>query len=320
MTTPDTPLRLGTRGSTLALTQSRWVKSLLEASSGRSVELEIIQTTGDKRQDVPLPEIGGKGLFTKELDRALVDGRIDLAVHSLKDLPTEMEPALAVSCIPEREDPRDVLIGPEGRATTLEGLPEGAVLGTSSLRRRALALAFRSDLEVQSIRGNLDTRIRKVDEGVCDALVVAAAGVRRLGAEDRVGQWLERTSWLPAPGQGALGIVTRSDDDATIDLLRPHHDDAASRAVRAERALLAELEGGCQVPIGALGLPYEGGLRLWGMVASPDGRRVVRNDLTGTADDPESLGRRLARTLLDRGAGPLLAELEEVDDPRIPPP
>lgn len=311
-------LRLGTRGSTLALTQSRGVAKSLEEGRGRRVELEIIQTTGDRHQDRPLPEIGGKGLFTMELDRALLEGDIDLAVHSLKDLPTRLEPGLAVACVPEREDPRDALVGPRGSPVTLASLPREATLGTSSVRRRALALAFRPDLRVESVRGNLDTRLRKVDEGVCDALVVAAAGLRRLGFGERVGECLERTAWLPAPGQGALGIVAREDDDGVMEALRTIADPAAEIAVRAERSLLAALEGGCQVPIGALGMPYDGGLRLWGLVAALDGRRVVRGDLTGDAERPEELGRRLADLLRSRGADALLAEAEHASTPPHP--
>lgn len=311
-------LRLGTRGSLLALTQSRGVAAALEARSDVRVEVEVIRTTGDRERERPLPEIGGKGLFTRELDHALLDGDIDLAVHSLKDLPTDMEPGLVVACVPEREDPRDALVGPEGSAVTLESLPAGATLGTSSVRRRALALAFRPDLGVESIRGNVDTRIRKVDEGVCDALVVAAAGLRRLGLADRASELLERTSWLPAPGQGALGIVTRRGDARVEACLRPIADAEAAITVRAERALLAQLEGGCQVPIGALGLPYDGGLRLWGLVASLNGDRVVRADLTGDADTPEELGRRVAALLRQRGADVLLAEVEDAATPPHP--
>jgi hydroxymethylbilane synthase len=305
-------LRLGTRGSTLALTQSRTVKARLEKTAEVEVELQIITTKGDRYQDRPLPEIGGKGLFTAELDRALLDGEIDFAVHSLKDLPTAQVEGLEVACIPEREDPRDVLIGPLGRPVTLNTLPAGATLGTSSLRRRALALAFRPDLRVESIRGNLDTRIRKVDEGVCDALIVAGAGVRRLGMEDRIGEYMERTAWLPAPAQGALGIVARSDDSEVRSVLETIDDPQATRAARAERALLARLEGGCQVPIAALGLPFDGGLRLWGLVASVDGSRVVRDDRTGSAEDPRALGRAVAEELLARGADEILSQVEDM--------
>ncbi len=308
------PFRLGTRGSALARTQSEGVARALERETGRTVELVPVRTTGDRVQDRPLRTIGGKGLFTRELDRALLEARVDLAVHSLKDLPTEPTRGLVVAAVPPREDPRDVLVGPRGRRTTLQGLARGSRVGTSSLRRRALALAFRSDLEIREIRGNLDTRIEKVERGDYDAAIVAAAGLLRLGIEGRVGEWLERTAWLPAPGQGALAVVTRTDDAETRDAVATLEDPAARRAVRAERALLAELEGGCRVPIGALGLPYDGGLRLWGIVASPDGRRLVRADRTGRMEEPESLGREVARLLRERGGGSILADLPRESD------
>ncbi|MGD2070320.1 MAG: hydroxymethylbilane synthase [Gemmatimonadota bacterium] len=314
-----TPLRLGTRGSTLALTQSRQVARAVEEASGILVELEVITTRGDREQSRPLPEIGGKGLFTAELDRALLEGDVDFAVHSLKDLPTDQPTELTLACVPEREDPRDVLVGPTGGTIALDALPRGAVLGTSSLRRKALALAFRPDLDVRPVRGNLDTRLDKVDAGVYDALVLAAAGIRRLGREERIGEWLERTAWLPAPGQGALAVVARSRDDETLRALEPLHDVASAAAVIAERAVLAALEGGCQVPIGATAIPYGHGLRLWGLVASPDGKRVVRDDVTGDLDDPEALGLMLADSLRTRGADDILSELREaaVEDPRL---
>ncbi len=302
-------LRLGTRGSPLALTQSALVREALGAR-GLAVEVEVIQTTGDRDRSTALSRIGGKGLFTKELDLALLEERIDFAVHSLKDLPTEGEPGLALAVVPEREDPRDVLIGPAGRAgrTTLDGLARGSRVGTSSLRRRALARAFRPDWEVDDIRGNLDTRIGKVDRGEWDAIVVAAAGVRRLGLWRRVGEALERTAWLPAPGQGALALVSRADDRATRSALDPLDHPLSRAAVRAERAVLAALGGGCQTPLGALGLTYDRGIRLWGLVASVDGERVVRGDLTGGIDDPENLGLGLADLLRRRGADELLDE------------
>lgn len=313
-----TALALGTRGSALALAQSSWVRGQLEAR-GHQVRVEIIQTTGDRDQSSALSRIGGKGLFTKELDVALLEGRIDLAVHSLKDLPTEMEPGIALAAVPEREDPRDVLIGALGRepAPTLHGLPPGSRLGTSSLRRRALARAFRPDLDVQNIRGNLDTRIAKLDRGECDAILVAAAGVRRLGLWARVSEALERTAWLPAPGQGALGLVARAEQTAAHRALRALDHRPSHIAVRAERALLAALGGGCQTPIAALGLPYDSGLRLWGLVASPDGGQVVRADGTGSLAEPEALGAELADQLARRGASEILAAIPGSDAGRL---
>ncbi len=308
-------LRLGTRGSLLARTQSNRVKDAIESASDVRVELQVVETTGDRYDDRPLPEIGAKGLFTRELDRALLDGDLDLAVHSLKDLPTDLPAGLSLAAIPERVDPRDVLVGPEDTDVTLESLPASAHVGTGSLRRQALARAFRDDLEVRGIRGNLDTRIRKVDEGGYDAIVVAAAGIVRLGLESRVDEWLERTAWLPAPGQGALAVVARSDDvevGAILDLL----DHPPTRAaIRAERTVLAELGGGCQVPIAALGLPFDGGLRLWSLVASPDGRRLVRCDRTGTRDGAEALGREVAEVLRRRGAMEILGEIDGAEVP-----
>lgn len=310
-------LTIGTRGSQLALTQSRWVQARLEDQRGVSVQLEIFSTAGDRDLERPLTEIGGKGLFTEELDRALLDGRIDLAVHSLKDLPTELLAGLELASVPPREDPRDCLIGPEGSRVTLRGLPAGATIGTSSSRRQALVLAFRPDLRVANIRGNVDTRIRKVNEGGYHAIVLAAAGMRRLGLTAAVGEWMEATSWLPAPGQGALGVVGKVGNVRMREILEPLTDDAAARSVRAERAFLAALGGGCDLPIGALGLPYGEGMRLWGLVASPDGRQLVRGDLTGSGYDPEGLGEDLAKLLHSRGSNELLdAPALSVEDGR----
>ena len=312
------PLTLGTRGSTLALAQSGVVKQALEAR-GHAVRLEIIQTTGDRDQTSALSRIGGKGLFTKELDLALLEGRIDFAVHSLKDLPTDLERGIAVAAVPEREDPRDVLIGAQsaGPAPTLQGLPRHSRLGTSSLRRRALASAFRPDLRIENVRGNLDTRIAKVDRGEYDAIVVAAAGVRRLGLWHRISEALERTAWLPAPGQGALALAARADDAVVHRVLRALDHRPSHIAVRAERALLASLGGGCQTPVAALGLPYESGLRLWALVASPDGTRVVRADGTGLLADPEALGAEVAEVLAQRGAAEVLAAVAQDAIPRL---
>jgi len=311
---PD--LLLGTRGSTLALAQSGIVKADLEAT-GLSVRMEVIHTTGDRDQHSPLSRIGGKGLFTRELDLALFEGRIDLSVHSLKDLPAELEPGLALAAIPEREDPRDVMVGPEGAsvAPTLQTLPSGARVGTSSLRRQALASAFRPDVDVVNIRGNLDTRIAKVDRGEFDVIIVAAAGIRRLGLWHRVTEALERTSWLPAPGQGALGLITRFGDAKVERILRSLDHPPSHIAVRAERALLAALGGGCNTPIAALGLPHDSGLRLWGLVASPDGKRVVLADGSGGLSDPEALGVRVARLLVERGADEVLQEIPDAMPP-----
>lgn len=304
-------LRLGTRGSLLAITQSRWVASRLEEMRGLKVELEVIRTSGDLRQDRPLSEIGGKGLFTKELDLALLDGKIDLAVHSLKDLPTCLPEGVSIGAISEREDPRDVLIGPPGTLVTLDSLAEGARVGSSSLRRAALLRATRPDIKVRDIRGNLDTRIRKLERGEVDAIVVAAAGVRRLGWSDRISEYLDPGSWLPAPGQGALGIVVRTEELNQAAWLRSLDHLPSRTATTAERTLLEVLDAGCRLPVAALGLPFGGGLRLKGMVAHPDGTLVIRAEGTGTQEDPSSLGETVGGELLDRGANLLLDDLRE---------
>jgi len=306
-----TVLRLGTRGSLLALTQSKWVAAEIEANGGPKAEIEVIRTEGDERLDQPLHEISGQGVFTRELDEALLGDRVQLAVHSLKDLPTALREGLSIAATPARVDPRDVLVGPEGTSTTLASLKEGAVVGTSSLRRVALLNAFRRDVTPRTIRGNVDTRLRKLDDGQFDAIILAGAGLIRLGLAGRVSEWLERTAWLPAPGQGALAIVTRTEDAETRQFVGTLNDPDTFAAVSAERTFLEALGGGCQVPIGALGIPYDEKLRLWGLVASSDGRRVVRGDFTGSLADPEALGHKLADLLRERGAEGILAELEE---------
>lgn len=302
-------LRLGTRGSLLAVTQSRWVAERLEAGSNLKVELEVIRTSGDILQDQPLPEIGGKGLFTKELDLALLDGKIDLAVHSLKDLPTDLPEGVSIGAIPEREDPRDVLIVRSGLPETLDTLPKGARVGSSSLRRAALVRVLRPDIRVDDIRGNLDTRLRKLERGEYEAIVLAAAGIHRLGWSDRITEYLDPGSWLPAPGQGALAVVVRTEDLSGASWLRSLDHLPTRAATMAERRLLEELGAGCRLPVAALGLPFGGGLRLRGMVAHPDGSRMVRAESTGAQDDPDALGRRVGHELLERGADLLLEDL-----------
>ncbi len=305
-------LRLGTRGSLLARTQSHWVADRIQDSGELDVELVTIRTKGDALLDQPLSEIGGKGLFTKELDRALLDGSIDLAVHSLKDLPTEFPSGLSLGAVPEREDPRDVLIGPQGGPLTLDTLPRGARIGTSSLRRVALAKARRPDLVLDDIRGNLDTRIGKVDAGEYDAIVLAAAGIKRLGWAHRVSEELDPGSWIPAPGQGALAVVVRTEDLGRFGWLRSLDHLPSRAATTAERTVLRALEAGCRLPVAALGLPFGGGLRLRGLVAHPNGRRMVRAEATGAQDDPASLGDKVAELLVKRGGDLILADLTEV--------
>ncbi|MBW3553225.1 MAG: hydroxymethylbilane synthase [Gemmatimonadetes bacterium] len=316
-------LTIATRGSSLALWQANHVRDhLLEAHPGLSVELRVVKTTGDRVTDVPLSAIGDRGLFTREVDRLLLEDEADLAVHSLKDLPTRTEPGLAVAAVSRREDPRDVVVFRPDVPPSLDDLPAGATVGTSSLRRRAQLLARRPDLSVQDLRGNLDTRLARVAAGDYDAIILAAAGIRRLGRAAGIGQWLEPPAWLPAVGQGALGIATREDDTGTRDLVRVVEHAPTRRATTAERAFLAELEGGCQVPIGALAeLADDGTLTLHGLVASLDGERILRGMVRGAGADAAALGRRLADDLLGRGADTVLAAVRaEAPFPAASPP
>ena len=301
-------IRIGSRGSALALWQSNHVRNRLrEAHPGLDIEIEIIHTTGDKILDVPLAKIGDKGLFTKELDRALLEERVDFAVHSLKDVPTRIEPGLALAAVGKREDPSDALIVAPERPGKLSQLPAGARVGTSSLRRRAQLLAWRQDLEVLDLRGNVDTRLAQVAAGKYDAIILAFAGIKRLGFADRASDILGGEHWLPAVGQGALGIICRQNDQRTRAVLSVLDDDATHRATAAERAFLRELEGGCQVPIAALGIATGASVQLRGLVSSLDGTRVLRGN-TDSAD-PEAAGQDLARKLLQQGAAELLEEV-----------
>ena len=290
---------IASRGSQLALWQARWVSAQLTAA-GHECRIEIIKTTGDKITDVPLAKVGSKGLFTKEIEEALLDGRADLAVHSLKDLPTELPQGLILAAVPEREDPRDAVVGKR-----LADLAIGAKVGTSSLRRSAQLRKLRPDLAVESVRGNLDTRLRKLDEGQYDAILLAAAGLKRLGWGDRIAEILEPEQMCPAVGQGALAIETRTagagrDACAALDHL------ATRAAVIAERGVLAALGGGCQVPIGAHAIAADGRVRVQAVVASPDGSELVRAESEGPAGEAEAVGRRLGAELLERGARRIL--------------
>jgi hydroxymethylbilane synthase len=289
---------IGSRGSQLALWQARWVQSQL-AASGVDSRIEIIKTTGDKITDVPLAKVGSKGLFTKEIEDALLDGSVDLAVHSLKDMPTELPAGLTLAAIPEREDVRDAIIG-----CTLAELPQGAKVGTSSLRRTAQLRALRPDLEVESVRGNVDTRLRKLDEGQYRAILLAAAGLRRLGWAARIAEYIDPDQMCPAVGQGALAIETREDRTAVAAPL----EHLPTRAcITAERALLGALGGGCQVPIGANAVLAGDTLHLRGIVAAQDGSRIVRGALQGAAATAAELGRTLAAQLMAQGANELLS-------------
>lgn len=289
-------LVIASRGSQLALWQARWVAVQL-SNGGHQCRIEIIKTTGDKITDVPLAKVGTKGLFTKEIEEALLDGRAHLAVHSLKDLPTELPEGLVLAAVPEREDPRDAVVGRK-----LADLPHGARVGTSSLRRAAQLRQLRPDLQVESVRGNLDTRIRKLDEGQYDAILLAAAGLKRLGWGDRIAEILAPEQMCPAVGQGALAIETRAGFDAVAML---DHADTHT-AVMAERAVLGTLGGGCQVPIGAYATVSEGRVRILAIVAAPDGTQVIRAEAEGPAAEALEIGARLAADLLARGARQIL--------------
>lgn len=312
-------LRLGSRGSRLALWQAEHVKGRLEAAHpGLRVEIRVLHTTGDRITDVPLARIGDKGLFTKEIDRAVVSGEVDAAVHSLKDVPTRLADGLALGAVLEREDPRDVYIPAAGAAESLEALPPGATVGTSSLRRRAQLLHRRPDLIVRDLRGNLDTRLARLREGSYDAIILASAGIRRLGFEDAVRQVLEPPGWLPAVGQGALGIAVREDDESTRNLVAPLQHPETAAATAAERAFLRTLEGGCQIPIGALASIDGERIVLHGFVAGIDGRPFIRGVVDGPAKDPEAVGVALARRLLDQGAGEILDAIRGLETSKLP--
>jgi len=270
-------------------------------------------TKGDVILDVTLSKVGGKGLFVKEIEQSLLDRRTDLAVHSMKDVPSELQDGLVIGAVPKRVDPRDVLISREGR--TLDELPPGALVGTSSLRRAAQLRAYRPDLRIESVRGNIDTRLRKLQEGNFDAIVLAAAGLERVDWQGAVSQYLPVEISLPAVGQGALAIECRADDEELLALLARLDDPQTRLAVSAERAFLRRLQGGCQVPLGAYatlaGTAADGRplIRLTGFVGSPDGRRLYKDSQTGS--DPEALGRAVAERLLADGAGEVLAEVWE---------
>jgi hydroxymethylbilane synthase len=299
------PLRIGTRGSPLALWQANHVAGRLRPLAGsRPVELVEIETAGDRVRDVALAQIGGEGVFTKEIQRALLAGTVDVAVHSLKDLPTVPVEGLVLAAVPERGPAGDVLVS--HRHATFDRLPSGATVATSSLRRRSQALHRRPDLRLVDIRGNVDTRLRKLREQDLDALILAQAGLVRLGLAAVITEVLDPAWMLPAVGQGALGLECRADDPDTRGLLGLLDDPLTRQAVLAERALLRGLGGGCQVPIGAAAVVRDGELRLRGAVLPPDGSRRIEAELTGPAAEAEALGLRLAQELLARGARELL--------------
>ncbi len=305
-------LVLGTRASALAMRQARHIKSRLE-EIGYVVDLQEIITTGDRILDVPLSKVGDKGLFTKELDLALLEGSIHLAVHSLKDLPTTLPEGIRLAAVTEREDPRDAFVSHPRASATLADLPIGATLATSSLRRTAQLKAWRSDLTVVSVRGNVDTRLNKLDSSGWDGLLLASAGLQRLGLQARISELIDTDIMLPAVGQGALGVVCAEEDERSFEVLREAlHDPAIGFGTAAERAFLRKLEGGCSVPVGAYGrFVDDSELYLEGCVASLDGLRLVRGGVRGAAGEAEQLGLSLAERLLDEGAGEILAEIRE---------
>lgn len=312
-------IRIATRSSELAIRQARIVGDALE-TRGFTCELVTFRTTGDRKLEEPLSEIGAKGLFTHELEVALSKKKVDCCVHSLKDLPTELPEGLTLGAILEREDPRDVLVvNPVTQADDLSAIPAGSRIGTSSLRRRAQLLATRPDLEVVELRGNVPTRLRKVDTGQVHAAILAAAGLIRLNARQRIKQFLEPPAWLPAAGQGAIAVEIRSDDEDLRELLFHLNHRRTEIATRAERAFLAALEGGCQIPIGALAsAEADEKLVLHGFVSDTGGRDSVRGSTTVDVESPEESGRALAADLRTRGASSLLMELR--NSPQLIPP
>ena len=304
-----TRLRIGSRGSQLALWQANHISSLLRAR-GHNVEIEIVHTTGDKITDVPLAQVGskgglGKGIFTKEIEEALAAGRVDLAVHSLKDLPTELSPGFEIAAVTERQDPRDAFCS--RLYAKVEDLPQGARVGTSSLRRQAQLKAIRRDLNIHPLRGNVDTRLRKLEQGEYAAIILASAGLNRLGKTELIQQIIPVEIMCPAAGQGALGIEIREGDAATRQLLEFLNDSAARAATTCERALLNRLGGGCQVPIGAFAEKRDGKLHLEAIVADPDGSKLLRESRDGNFEEPEQLGNDVGDILLSRGGDEILA-------------
>jgi len=306
-------VRLGTRGSELALWQTNWVKKrLAEIYPELEFETIVIKTTGDKILDSPLSRIGDKGLFTKELDHALLADQIDLAVHSMKDVPTEIPSDIIIAAVTERWDVHDVLIS--RNQLKLDELPVGATIATGSLRRRAQLLRYRPDFQIVNIRGNLYTRFRKFDLSDWDAMVLALAGVERLNLHSRITQKIPLKIVLPAVGQGALAVVIRKDNHKIKSLLAPIHQTATAKAIRAERALLRAVEGGCQVPLGALGKSNGRYIRLQGCLVSLDGKQYVYDETVGDIKRPEQIGEKLAQKLLQSGGREILKEIRKQNE------
>lgn len=301
-------LRIATRKSLLALWQAEYVKAeLLKHHPQLTIELVPLTSRGDKILDVPLAKVGGKGLFVKELEQALLANEADIAVHSMKDVPMDFPEGLGLAVICPREDARDAFVS--NTFTSLEDLPQGSVVGTSSLRRQCQLLASRPDLTVKFLRGNVQTRLQKLDAGEYDAIILAAAGLIRLGLKERISTYISVEQSLPAGGQGAVGIESRVDDTATNALLAPLHHLLTSQQVVAERAMNKHLQGGCQVPIACYAIHTDGGLWLRGLVGSPDGAQMLSDDIRGGVDDGEAMGIALADRLLAAGADKILAEV-----------
>jgi len=301
------PVRIGTRGSLLAKWQAEYVRKRIFQATGVETEIVVIKTTGDRMTQAPFSQIGGKGVFIKELEEALLDEQIDLAVHSVKDIPTDVPSRLSFPAVCRREDTRDALIGSQGE--TLAKLRHGARVGTSSLRRASQLRHVRPDLDIREMRGNVDTRLRKVDSGEYEAIVLAKAGLDRLGMSARISEVLSPDVCMPAVGQGAIAVQARLKDADLADALAPLDDNETRQSIVAERALLGALEGGCQVPLGAWARIERNELAMDAVVCSPDGRNYVRQRATGPSDQPRELGQRLAQLLIDAGAGTILQEV-----------
>lgn len=303
-------ISIGTRGSKLALWQAEWVSSeIRKLKPDLEISLTKIKTTGDKILDVPLAKVGGKGLFVKEIEEALLRKDIDIAVHSMKDVPTDLPSGLHLAAICKREDPRDALIAQRSDIKGIGDLPKGAVVGTSSLRRSCQLLNIRPDLRIVQLRGNLDTRLRKLEEGQFDVVILAVAGIKRLGFERMITGILPIDISLPAVGQGAIGIECRRDDEFINNLISPLNDPETSVCVLAERAFLKKLEGGCQVPIAAYARIEGGSLVIDGLVGSLSGNRLIRGHIEGRKEEWEELGTKLAEDILSRGAKEILNEV-----------
>ena len=309
MATSREKLTIGTRGSKLALWQSEYIKGLVEEITGLPVELKIIKTTGDKILDVPLAKVGGKGLFTKELEVELMAGTVDLCVHSMKDVPTELPEGLGIAAMPPRVDPRDAIVS--GAGYSLESLPQGAKVGTSSLRRIAQVRALRPDVQIVDVRGNLDTRMRKAENGEVDVVILASAGITRMGWADRITGYIPTEQMVSAVGQGAIGIEIRENDEFMMDVMDKIGDGPTMLCVTAERVVMNKLEGGCQVPIGAYAQLDGDTLVMDAVVGSVAGDRILRAHLEGPASQPIELGEKIVAELLELGADAILAEIRE---------